>query len=111
VRAAKTDAGVREVDLLPALREELASHKATTRYGGVDDFVFPTQEGNRQSPSNVRNRVIALSVKRANERLVGRGLAPLPERLTPHSLRRTFIFGAPCAGRGRALRDGPGGPL
>jgi integrase len=29
--------------------------------------------------------------KRANERLAARGLVPLPEGLTPHSMRRTFI--------------------
>jgi integrase len=91
VRDSKTDAGIREVDLLPVLRDELASHKATTRHGGPDDFVFPTQRGHHQNPSNVRNRVLARSIERANERLGARGLAPLPEGLTPHSLRRTFI--------------------
>ena len=34
---------------------------------------------------------MALSLKRANERLAARGLVPLPEGLTPHSMRRTFI--------------------
>jgi integrase len=29
-------------------------------------------------------------VKRANERRLKRGLVPLPEKLTPHSLRRMF---------------------
>jgi integrase len=29
-------------------------------------------------------------VRRANEILAERGLSPLPDRLTPHSLRRTF---------------------
>ena len=55
------------------------------------DFVFPTETGQRQNSSNVRNRVLALSVKRADELLAERGLAPLPEGLTPHSMRRTFI--------------------
>ena len=91
VRASKTDAGVREVDLLPALRDELANHKAMTPYGKSDEFVFPTHQGKHQSPSNVRNRVLALSVKRANERLAEDDLLPLLEGLTPHSLRRTFI--------------------
>jgi integrase len=39
VSNAKTDAGVRQVDLLPALREELSIHKAQTRFGGPDDFI------------------------------------------------------------------------
>ena len=40
-------------------------------------------------PDNFRNRVLAAAVKRANENLDKRELAPLP-KLTPHSLRRTF---------------------
>ncbi len=91
VRDAKTDAGVRQVDLLPVLREELSTLKAITSFSAKDDFVFPTETGGRQNPSNVRNRVLALSVKRANERLAERNLTPLPEGLTPHSMRRTFI--------------------
>jgi hypothetical protein len=39
----------------------------------------------------VRNRYLAGAVERANVRLEERGLAPLPDGLTPHSLRRTFI--------------------
>ena len=91
VRDAKTDAGVRQVDLLPVLREELTLQKAGTRHGGPRDLVFPTESGERQNASNVRNRVMAMAVKRANANLAERGVAPLPEGLTPHSLRRTFI--------------------
>jgi integrase len=42
------------------------------------------------SPSNIRQRVLAPAVDRANERLEERGEAPLPEPLTPHKLRHTF---------------------
>jgi integrase len=90
VRAAKTDAGVREVDLLPTLRDELAVYRARARFTAPDDFVFPTENGGRQNASNVRNRVLARSMERANRRLAERDLAPLPEGLTPHSLRRTY---------------------
>jgi len=41
--------------------------------------------------SNVRNRVLARSIERASETLVEHDRAPLPEGLTPHSLRRTYI--------------------
>jgi integrase len=91
IRESKTDAGVRTVDLLPVLREELATLKASARWSDPDDYVFPTETGKRQNPSNVRNRVLAGSVRRANERLTECDLAPLPDGLTPHSLRRTFI--------------------
>jgi integrase len=79
IRDAKTDAGVRQVDLLPVLREELSALKAATRYSAPDDFVFPTETGQQQNASNIRNRVLALSLRRANERLGASGLAPLPE--------------------------------
>jgi len=91
INDSKTDAGVRQIDLLVVLREELATHKAATRYPAQDDFVFATETGRRQNASNIRNRVLAMSVERANRDLAGRDLAPLPEGLTPHSLRRTFI--------------------
>jgi len=52
-------------------------------------YVIGTAQGNRQNPSNVRTRVIATAVERANERLEDAGDAALP-RLTPHSLRRSF---------------------
>jgi integrase len=91
VTDSKTDAGVRLVDLLPALREELSAHKTETRFGGPEDFVFPTESGCRQDRNNARRRVVVKSVERASENLIARGLNPLPEGITPHSLRRTFI--------------------
>jgi integrase len=91
VADAKTDAGVRQVDLLPVLREELSTHKTQTRFASPDDFVFPTERGARQDRNNARRRVVARSVERANENLMARGRNPLPEGITPHSLRRTFI--------------------
>jgi integrase len=51
-------------------------------------YVFGTAQGKQQNPSNVRSRVIAKAVERANERLED-GEPELP-RLTPHGLRRTF---------------------
>ena len=90
VGRAKTDAGVREIDLLPALRDELAAHKANARDASSSSNVFGTTTGARQSESNARNRALAKSIERANERLAERGEAPLPDGLTPHSLRRTF---------------------
>jgi integrase len=89
VRASKTDAGVRSIDLLPALRDELSAYKARTG-AGAGERVFPTQAGGPMNPANVRNRILAKTVERANERLEAAGATPLPERLTPHKLRHTF---------------------
>jgi integrase len=53
-------------------------------------LVFGTTTGAKQSPSNIRRRVLAEAAERANERLPDDDRKPLPEGLTPHSLRRTF---------------------
>ncbi len=89
VQQSKTDAGARHIDLLPALRDELASVKAETR-AAAGERVFPTQAGGPMNPSNVRNRILAPAVARANERLEAADATPLPENLTPHKLRHTF---------------------
>lgn len=90
VGASKTDAGVREVDLLPALRDELAAHKASARRIDVDDLVFPTSSGAGRDKDNARERVVRPVVARADELLAERGLAPLPVGVTAHKLRHTF---------------------
>jgi integrase len=92
VGEAKTDAGRRTADLSPALRDELAAHKATTAHASPADLVFCTRSGKPHNRNNVRRRVLVAAVKRANERLAADGgpVAPLPERLYPHALRHTF---------------------
>jgi integrase len=81
----KTDAGLRDLRLLPILRDVLADLKA-----GSDiqpgALVFATAEGRWFGESNLRSRVLAKAIERANKRLD----LPLPAGLTPHSLRRTF---------------------
>ena len=89
VRSSKTDAGMRRIDLLPVLSEELATLKASSR-GLAASLVFPTQRGGAMKDSNVRERVLEKAVARANERLEAKGSTPLPEGLTPHKLRHTY---------------------
>ena len=84
----KTDAGYRKVKIRGALRDELVSVKADAK--GGQRLAFPTSTGRKMSPDNFRNRVLAAVVKRANKNLEAEGLPPLPAKLTPHSLRRTF---------------------
>jgi integrase len=90
VRASKTAAGARTIDLLPVLADELRAHKASAKPASSSERVFPTQAGGPLNQSNVRNRTLALAVKRANERLEAVGSVPLPDGLTPHKLRHTF---------------------
>jgi integrase len=88
--AAKTDAGVREVDLLPILRDELAAHKAASADTSADACVFVTSSGKVRDRHNLRQRVVMPIVRKADELLAERGLQPLPAGLSPHKLRHTF---------------------
>ena len=86
----KTDAGMREVDMLPLLREILTEHKAASRKTGPDDPVFQTSTGTARSRHNLRQDVVEPVVNRANWLVEERGLQPLPLGITPHKLRHTF---------------------
>jgi integrase len=94
VEEAKTEAGEgREVDLPLGLVEELATLKARGERTERSDPVFLTRArhgaASRQTPSNVGRR-LKTTIKRANERLSQLGIEPISERVTPHSLRRTY---------------------
>jgi integrase len=82
---AKTEEGTRRVKIRPVLMDVLAERKAACG-GGPDDLVFATDKGKRHSQSNVRRRIVAKAAERANDKLD----TPLP-KLSPHSLRRTFM--------------------
>lgn len=90
IKASKTDAGSREVDLLPLLRDELSEHKATSKATGPEDPVFVTSGGKPRDRHNLRQRVVAPIVKRADELLIKRDAQPLPDGISPHKLRHTF---------------------
>lgn len=90
VGRSKTQAGLREIRMLPILRDLLADHKAKAYRCGPDDLVFPTATGGRRDKDNLRDRVLAPVFERANEILDERGRVPLPKGLTPHKLRHTF---------------------
>jgi integrase len=90
IRASKTDAGVRTVDLLPILHFELAAHRARATDDGRNMYVFASASGTRLEQNNIRRRVLERSVELANQRLSATGRPPLPDGLTPHRLRHTF---------------------
>jgi len=95
VRAAKTTAGIRTVNILPVLRDELSEYRAASHHAPVD-LVFGTTRDTPQQMSNVRRRILTPAAHVANQRLSKSGAEPLPDGLTPHSLRRTFaslLFG------------------
>jgi integrase len=90
VGRSKTKAGLREIRMLPVLRDILASYKARAFRSGHEDLVFPTGTGGRRDKDNLRSKVLAQVFERADELLERRGRVPLPKGLTPHKLRHTF---------------------
>jgi integrase len=90
VGESKTDAGRRRVKIRGALRDELLAMRAKLDHVDQDAYVFGTRTGARPSGDNIRSRVLNVAVENANKDLAERDLPPLPEKLTPHSLRRTF---------------------
>ncbi len=90
VQSGKTDAARRKVRIRGALRDELLALRHAR--GDIDQhgYVFPTRTGQRQYPCKLSGLFLPGIVKRANADLDAAGLAPLPDGLTCHSLRRTF---------------------
>ena len=86
----KTDAGARDITLLPILRDELDHYKLACERIGPNDHVFTTAKGGPRDRNNARQRVIVPVVERADELLAERGLPPLPIGITAHKLRHTF---------------------
>lgn len=72
LRARKTDAGARTIDLLPALAGELRARKATVKPKAWAERVFTTRDGAPLNQGNVRNRMRRDDESRAQlARLVG----------------------------------------
>jgi integrase len=89
IAADKTSAGTREIDMLPLLREILIEHKAETGTT-PNDPILTTRNGSARNRHNLRQRVVAPVVARAEELLEQRGGQLLPHGITPHKLRHTF---------------------
>jgi integrase len=91
VAEAKTEAGVRVVDMSPMLREELVLHRANSQrqHSLPGRAAFPCACRTRD-PRQRRACVVAKAVERANEALAEAGLPLISDGITNHSLRRTF---------------------
>ena len=76
------------IPIVPALRQGLTEHR--TEYpSGQGEPAFPTRNGTRQHPDNVRARILAPIRERANALLEAEGQLQIAH-MTPHTLRRTF---------------------
>jgi integrase len=98
---AKTESGIRVVEMSPDLAEAFVEHLERMRRAGQptgpDDYVVQNARRGRVS----RQRVAAIvreAATAATDNRQSRGLPPLPNT-TPHSLRRTYISIALLANR------------
>ena len=89
VRAGKTVAAARTVNVLPVLGDELRSYAASAKHDQAG-LVFGTSTGGAHHRSQIRQRVLAKAIENANERLSSDEGELIPTGITPHSLRRTF---------------------
>jgi integrase len=86
----KTSAGERDIRMHPPVEEVL--RRRGERLGPQpSDFVFGTSTGRRRDRNSVRNRLLAPILRRATSLLEERGQRPLPDRVTPHTFRRTYL--------------------
>ena len=126
---AKTNAGVRTVDIHPRLLSQLHTYLQRPTAATLDAPAFPTRTAGRRDRHNVLNRVLTPAVARADELRRDRGELPIRAHVTPphsaaelhhlHDRRRLRPPLRPSAGRARRpehdarhLRGGhaPSGP-
>ncbi len=90
---AKTEKGIREVQMTPDLAEAVSEHiERLRRIGantGPEAYLVPNLKGGRMARQRV-GEIVTEAAERASKRLTAEGLPPL-QRTTPHSLRRTYI--------------------
>jgi len=91
VRDAKTEAGVRQVNMTPWLHDELLAYRASRPDAALDEPAFPTRGGARRDGRNINRKVIAPAVRAADALRAERRQPPLPGSVTAHTFRRTFI--------------------
>jgi integrase len=90
---AKTETGIREVQISPDLVEAIIEHidqlRRAGRPTGPNDYLVQNLKGGKMSRQRAA-QIVGEAARRASEELAASGLPPLP-RITPHSLRRTYI--------------------
>ena len=90
---AKTETGIREVQISPDLAEAIIEHidqlRRAGRPTGPNDYLVQNLKGGQMSRQRAA-QIVGEAARQASEELAANGLPPLP-RITPHSLRRTYI--------------------
>ncbi len=93
IRDAKTETGIREVqmspDLVAAIHEHIERLRRIGANTGADAYLVPNLRGGRMARQRV-GEIVSEAAVQASEELLKRSLPPLPHT-TPHTLRRTYI--------------------
>ena len=93
VTDAKTEAGIREVEVSPALVEVIRAHiHRLHRYGRStthEDYLFQNSKGKRMSRRSI-GKILTDAAVAASEALCKHDLPALPH-VTPHTMRRTYV--------------------
>jgi len=106
---------MRDIELTAFLADELRGQLARIS-GSLRDRhgpalpVFHSRTGRAINASNVRNRLLAETVEKVNEKRGKEDRMLLPEKVTPHTLRRTLRLSVAGRRPRRAVGDGPDGP-
>lgn len=110
VSRSKTKRGVREIDMIPWLQEELLTYRAALGIPDLDVPVFPTRDGFHRTKDNLNRNVIRPVVRAANDARRERSMpAAAGRRHRPHVPQD--LRDADARGRRTAhLRPGPGRP-
>jgi integrase len=90
VREAKTNAGVRVVDIPARLQRELVSYRAREPRTDPEAPAFPTRPGGRRDRQNVSS-LLGTVARAANDLRASRGESTIVTHITPHTLRRSYI--------------------
>jgi integrase len=90
---AKTDTGIREVQMSPDLVRAVVEHiDRLARIGaptGPDAYLVQNLRGGRMARQRAAE-IVSEAASAAREKLLAQGRPPIPH-ITPHSLRRTYI--------------------
>ena len=91
ISRAKTNKGVREIDMTPWLCGELRRYRDSLAIDPApDDPVFPTRNGTFRNKDTLNRNVIGPVQRGARDLRAERGLPSLPTRLSAHMFRRTY---------------------
>ena len=91
VRQAKTDAGVRNVQLTPDTVADLERYMRLTADRPAAEALLPTRRGTRHGRTNAAKQVIRPLIAQTNVVLAEQGKSALRDGVTAHALRKTYF--------------------